>query len=127
MKVITILILGLAAMLIFNACKPKPLAANDNYRSISVDEAKKMLSEPNVKFLDVRTSEEVAQGYIDGAWKFDVLDSNFTNNMKALDKDRTYVVYCKSGGRSVKASNIMLELGFTDVVNMEGGYTAWNK
>jgi len=122
-----IVIIILVALFVVQACRPKAPTNDEHYRSVSVDEAKTIMAQQNTRILDVRTPEEVQQGYIDGAYKFDVLAPGFEDSIKGLDKEKTYVVYCRSGGRSVKASNIMLKLGFKDVVNMEGGYTAWTK
>jgi len=78
-----------------------------------------------VVILDVRTPSETANGIVEGAMKIDVLNSSFVDEIAKLDKEKTYVVYCKSGGRSVRAAKKMLKAGFTNVVNVEGGYTAW--
>lgn len=78
--------------------------------------------------LDVRTQQEVDAGKIPGAIHIDVLKPDFKSKVAELDTSKTYVVYCRSGRRSVTASNIMVnELDFNDVKNLEGGYNAWNR
>lgn len=81
-------------------------------------------NEQGIIFLDVRTPDEIADGFMTGALKIDYRNKEFKNQLLELDKRKSYVVYCKSGGRSSKASEIMVENGFTDVSNVLGGYSA---
>lgn len=76
--------------------------------------------------IDVRTEGEVASGYIKGTTVFaDVNASDFNSKIGKLDKSKTYVVYCRSGARSAKAANIMLQNGFKNVYNLNGGIMNW--
>jgi phage shock protein E len=75
--------------------------------------------------LDVRTPEEVEQGTIAGATSIDFKGADFEQQVGALDKDKTYFVYCAGGGRSSKAADLMKDKGFTRVYSLEGGITAW--
>jgi rhodanese-related sulfurtransferase len=81
----------------------------------------------NVVILDVRTPQETAQGVIEGALELNVNSPDFVQRIAELDKDKTYLVYCRSGRRSVTACNIMAEQGFTDLYNLLGGYLAWQR
>ena len=79
-------------------------------------------SSPNAVLVDVRTPEEVASGYIKGADKFiNINGSNFETEINALDKSSTYIMYCRSGARSGRAAEFMIDNGFTDVYNLSGG------
>ena len=100
---------------------PKPA-----FVDLNIEEFKKMMHQPNVVILDVRTPEETALGKIDGAIEIDVKDPSFDQKIQALDKEKTYLVYCASGGRSVKSCNKMANLGFNNLYNLVGGYTAWS-
>ena len=75
--------------------------------------------------IDVRTSEEYADGYIEKAINLDYYSETFRGELNKLDKNKTYLIYCKSGGRSGKALGIMEELGFGEVYNMLGGFVQW--
>ncbi len=75
----------------------------------------------NATVVDVRTPQEYAQGHLPAAVNIDVTASDFEDNIAALDKSATYVVYCRSGSRSTTAAQIMAENGFDDVINA-GGY-----
>jgi NADPH-dependent 2,4-dienoyl-CoA reductase/sulfur reductase-like enzyme/rhodanese-related sulfurtransferase len=75
------------------------------------------------QFLDVRTSEEIDEGYISGM-KHVPLD-NLRGRLGELDRTRGIIVYCRSGLRSYLAARILSQKGFKDVKNMSGGYIAW--
>jgi len=76
--------------------------------------------------LDVRTSQEYAEGRIEGSKNLDVLKTDlFTTSIEKLDKSKTYYVICRSGTRSQKAANQMKEAGFKNVFNITGGMQAW--
>lgn len=75
--------------------------------------------------LDVRTPAEYAQGHIAGAINIDFYSPAFEETVKALDRDDTYFIYCRSGNRSGQARNLMEGLGFAEVYNLSGGINAW--
>jgi phage shock protein E len=83
--------------------------------------------EPNAVILDVRTPEEVSAGVIPGARVLDFHASDFATRIGQLDKNKTYFVYCKAGGRSNRTVELMKGSGFKHVHELEGGYTAWTK
>jgi len=96
-----------------------------NFDSITPKEAYTLLQDnPNVALLDVRTSEEFAQEHIEGAILIpvQVLNENLTKLQNL--KDKTIIVYCRSGNRSVSASRILANNGFTPL-NVTGGITGW--
>ncbi len=75
--------------------------------------------------LDVRTPAEYAGGHIDGAVNIDYNDPGFQSRIDALDRTKTYLVYCRSGNRSASAVAVMAGLGFVGVYEIDGGITAW--
>lgn len=75
--------------------------------------------------LDVRTTEEFADGHIENAINIDVNSGQFREDINKLNKDDTYLVYCRSGIRSDNARDIMEEIGFSNVYNMTGGILDW--
>jgi len=80
---------------------------------------------PDFVILDVRTPEEIAHGYIENAINMNFYSETFRDELDSLDKNKTYLIYCRSGGRSGNALNIMEELNFREGYNMSGGITAW--
>lgn len=75
--------------------------------------------------LDVRTSEEFAEGHIEGAVMLDFYDPAFADQLAELDPDVPYLLYCRSGNRSGQTAEVMQQLGFTDVADVDGGILAW--
>ena len=75
--------------------------------------------------LDVRTSDEFATGHLEGATMIDFYSPDFAERIAALDRDVPYLLYCRSGNRSGQARQLMSELGFVDVADIDGGITAW--
>ena len=81
---------------------------------------------PNFVILDVRTPEEFLGEHIENAVNLDYYSDTFRNDLNKLDKNKTYLIYCRSGSRSENALNIMKELDFREVYNMSGGIIKWN-
>jgi rhodanese-related sulfurtransferase len=76
--------------------------------------------------LDVRTPEEVEDGYIPNATNIDIhLGQGFLDEIEKLDKSKTYFVYCRSGARSGQACAIMNSVGFENAYNLLGGFMNW--
>lgn len=82
---------------------------------------------PSFVILDVRTAEEFASGHIENAINIDYYSDTFRDELDNLDKNQTYLVYCRSGRRSGSALDIMAELGFNEVYNILGGIIAWQE
>jgi rhodanese-related sulfurtransferase len=76
----------------------------------------------NVQILDVRTPQETAQGKIDGAIEINFYDNDFKSRVSQLDRDIPVYVYCRSGGRSSQASEVLKELGFAVIYDLKGGF-----
>lgn len=77
--------------------------------------------ELNVQLLDVRTSLEFNKGALPNARHFDIKQADFVEDIAELDKDATYLVYCKMGVRSVSACIYMHSLGFKNLYNLKEG------
>lgn len=83
-------------------------------------------NDANAVILDVRTQEEVAFGVIPKAIHIDIYKGQgFIDAVEALDKTKTYYVYCKAGARSAQACSIMNHLGFEKTYNLMGGFSEW--
>ena len=84
-----------------------------------------VLMQQKSQVIDVRTPEEYALGYIEGAILIDYKASDFQASISALNRNVTYLIYCRSGNRSGKASIIMDSLGFKKIYDLKGGYMNW--
>lgn len=95
----------------------------------SVSELKQQLNSLNPPVLiDVRTREEFSSGAISKKAKnISITSFNFNDEIQKLDKNATYVVYCRSGNRSAAACKVMMNLGFKNVSNLNGGIIAWGR
>lgn len=98
------------------------------YRTVGPKQALELLKS-GYRFVDVRTTEEFAEGHPEGAVNVPILTAGMVPNddflrvMEAnFPKDARLVLGCKSGGRSGRAAGVLEEAGYADVVNMDGGF-----
>ena len=75
--------------------------------------------------MDVRTAGEYAAGHIKQAVNIDYYGTTFQNQLGALDKKKTYLIYCGSGTRSGKTLEIMKNMGFSQVYNLMYGFSTF--
>ena len=117
-----ILPIFLAALLLVGCAAP---AEETTYRQVNMDEAITMMEEGSgYIILDVRTPEEFAEKHIPGA--INVANETIgTDEIPELpDKDQLILVYCRSGNRSKQASEKLVALGYTNIVEV-GGINDW--
>ena len=81
----------------------------------------------NFVLLDVRTADEFNGGHLAGAINLDYYAADFKANIAKLDKNKQYLVYCRTGIRGAASVQIMLNLGFTKTQNIAGGITEWTQ
>ena len=120
-KIVSILRFAIAinGFVLINACSSNA----QNAAALAAFEAK--IVQPNVQLVDVRTPQEFANGHLENARNINYNDPKFKENIALLDKSKPIAVYCGVGGRSGKASKILVELGFKDITDLVGGITAW--
>lgn len=98
----------------------------DAQNIVAPEEFEKMLkASDSPQLVDVRTKEEFAQGFIQGAKNIDFYDASFKDNLKQLDKTKPVYIYCRSGGRSSKAVKILEVEGFKKIYELKGGILNW--
>jgi phage shock protein E len=91
---------------------------------LSADAFLDRIKEPNMTIIDIRTPQEYSSGHIDGAINIDFYAPDFAQQLERLDKVAAFSIYCRSGSRSGKALDIMKNLGFTNVADLQGGYSS---
>ena len=115
-----------SVLIFLGACSSEDPNLAEN---ISVQQAYELMRDhqSNTDFvvLDIRTPEEYAEGYIEDAINMDYYAADFEQQLDKLDKNQTYLVYCRTANRSGQAMPIFEELGFKTVYNMLGGIVAW--
>ncbi len=97
----------------------------DGVQVLEVSKYEKKMTQPEVQLVDVRTPEEFSEGHLENAINIDVTADDFDAKVASLDKEKPVMVYCKSGGRSARASARLKELGFKTITDLEGGITNW--
>lgn len=98
---------------------------NAAYRQITMSEAVEMMSnESDYIILDVRRPDEFAAGHIPNAVNFPNESIGADEIVELPDKDKLILVYCRSGNRSKQASEKLVKLGYTNIVEF-GGINDW--
>lgn len=105
----------------FDFFKTKP----KNYEDIPSGVFHELMLNPSTLLLDVRTSGENQSGKIRNSKNLDIMSRDFKLKINELPKDKTYLVYCRSGNRSAQACEIMAEMGFKNLKNLSGGIMRW--
>ena len=102
---------------------------NQAVTAISVEEAQAWLADPNAQWqlLDLRTPEEFATGHLKNATLMNFYDADFRERLLTMNRHQPTILYCRSGNRSGQALEIMRELGFRNVYDMQGGIMAWQR
>jgi len=75
--------------------------------------------------LDVRPAKEYEEGHIPGAVHMPL--SDIGSRIKRLKKDKELVVYCRSGNQSIWAIKRLMGMGYKNLYNLKGGYSAWKR
>ncbi len=112
------------SLMLLSSCGA-PGGSKGNYRQISVDEAVAMMrDEKNYIILDVRRPDEYAEGHIPGAINVPNEEIGAAEPLELPDKSQLILVYCRSGRRSMEASEKLVMLGYTNIVEF-GGILDW--
>ena len=102
-------------------------AFSQKVTTVDVGDFEKQI-DSTVQLLDVRRPEEYKAGHLHGAFLANWTDKKeFEERIQYLDKNKPVYVYCLAGSRSAAAAEWLVEKGFANVVNMQGGINAWKK
>lgn len=100
--------------------------AQTNTKLSAVEFEKEISSKKDIQILDVRTPGEFFSGHIKDALQADWNDKKeFERRLAFVDKKKPVYVYCLAGGRSAAAAEQMRSLGYTSVIELQGGTNAW--
>ena len=83
------------------------------------------MTEEGVQLVDARTPEEFSENHIANALNANILGEDFEQKVASLDKNKPVMVYCKSGVRSANAAAKLKAMGFTTIIDLDGGITQW--
>ena len=105
--------------MLFAACAPK-------FPALTPDEFEQAIARTDVQLVDVRTPEEYEAGYIAGAMNINWQSDSFAEDAASmLDKSKTIAIYCKAGRRSHAAAGKLYRMGYKHIVELQGGFEAW--
>lgn len=92
-------------------------------RTMSANEVKALTKDNSKQFVDVRTPGEYQGRHVKEFINIPLNDLG--KRVKELDKNKETYVICQSGMRSARAAGILKKQGFSDVINVKGGMSAW--
>ena len=113
----------LMVLLLLSGCATQ--STEKTYRQITMREAVTMMEEETgYTILDVRTAQEYSEKHIPGAINIANVSIGTEDIPELPDKDQLILVYCRSGNRSKQASEKLVKLGYTNIVEI-GGINSW--
>ncbi len=125
----SLIFLLLTAVLSMTVMSCNGAASDGVFVNKTVAECYTLISEnqnnPDFIILDVRTPAEYTSGYIENAINLDYYEDDFEETLATYDKNKTYLIYCRTANRTASVMKIMQRLEFTEVYNMQGGINAW--
>ena len=99
---------------------------SDNITILDTEAYSEAIKDKRVQLVDVRTSREYNNGHIKNAVNIDFFDrTNFDKAFEKLDKKAPVYLYCRSGSRSLKAAKRLVDMGFSEIYDLKGGYLRW--
>jgi len=99
---------------------------SDKFEVLDKNAFKVAIRQKKVQLVDVRTPREYKGGHIGKAINIDLFQGgSFKKAFEKLDKNKPIYLYCRSGSRSRKAAQKILDMGFEKVYDLKGGYMRW--
>ena len=92
----------------------------------AADLIEKHKGDANFVILDIRTPGEYQSGHLKDATMIDYYSNAFVNDIGRLDREKTYLVYCRSGNRSARSLDLFKKLQFQRVYHLATGIISWN-
>ncbi len=99
---------------------------SDKFEVLEKNAFKAAIRQKKVQLVDVRTPREYKGGHIGKAVNIDLFQGgSFKQAFEKFDKNKPVYLYCRSGSRSKKAAQKILDMGFEKVYDLQGGYMRW--
>jgi rhodanese-related sulfurtransferase len=130
----TIGLILIPSLLLFGCLSAPPLDSTPDgafpaYGLISPQQAVTVLNtmrgQPDFVLLDVRTAPETAESHISGTVGLDFYSPLFRDNLAQLEREITYLIYCRTGNRTGQTMALIADLGFEKTFDLDGGIRAW--
>ena len=131
LKLIPLLLLVIMGGALTSSCAEKAEIRTQTIEDITAQEAFELIQEnknnPDFIIVDVRTPAEFNEGHIENALNVDFNSGNLESEIGKLDRDKKYLMHCRSGNRSRGALAVMVELDFKEVYHLYEGIIGWDK
>ncbi|MBW2706510.1 MAG: rhodanese-like domain-containing protein [Deltaproteobacteria bacterium] len=120
----------LIAVILFGFILPSCQAQQDqNITALSPKEALKLVEthtgDSDFVILDIRTPGEYQSGHLKNATMIDYYSKSFVDEIGRLDKQKSYLVYCRSGNRSARSMDLFKKLQFQKIYHLSSGINGW--
>ncbi len=113
---------------IVNECKADTCDSKIISESIEPLKFKQKIGSGEYVVIDIRTPEEHQEEHIDTKQQnIDIYADDFSDEIKKLDKNKKYLIYCRSGSRTKMGLNRMKAFGFNEVYDLSGGINTWKE
>ncbi len=123
MRLLNTTILAILSTFFFNSCAQQK--SSKTQLLVAKEFKTKIEATTKKQIIDVRTPEEFVGGSIADAVNIDFNNNLFETEVQKLDKTKAIFVYCKAGGRSKEAAEILQKNGFKYVYDLKGGIMSW--
>ena len=120
----------LVFVILFGFILPSCQAQQDqNITALSAREAFKLIEtrtgDSDFIILDIRTPGEYQSGHLEDATMIDYYSKSFVDEIGRLDKEKSYLVYCRSGNRSARSLDLFKKLQFQKIYHLSSGINGW--
>lgn len=122
-KLFSFLLIALLGAAIYSCADSKA----GEIEQITIDQMNEALKSDSIQLIDVRTTDEYIESHLENSHNICVTDDDFESKAASLDRDKPVYVYCKKGGRSAKAAQILRDMGFKKIYDMKGGILLWEE
>jgi len=117
-------------ILLFGFILPSCSAQQEqNITALSPKEASNLIEkhkgDSDLVILDIRTQGEYQSGHLQNAVRVDFYSKSFADEIGRLDKEKSYLVYCRSGNRSARSMDLFKKLQFQKIYHLSSGINSW--
>jgi rhodanese-related sulfurtransferase len=101
--------------------------SSDKIAILDANSYKDAITSKKVQLVDVRTVNEYKGGHIKNAVNIDFFNATgFEKSFEKMNKEKPVYRYCRSGARSQKAARRLVDMGFSKIYDLKGGYSRWS-
>ena len=123
---------GVLLLIIFSGFffQSQSAQSDKHYTALAPKQASALIEkhngDDNFVVLDIRTPGEYHSGHLQDSILIDFYSKTFSDQINRLDRQKSYLIYCRSGNRSSKSLNLFKELNFPKIYHLSSGINGWN-